>query len=126
VVQRVSINSAHGSKNIQTHEAITVHGLDVRLGQDVLPLMLRTQNCLFLTEASASQLGLISVKPLTKVCDNIETKLDAQPILVKSKVINNALTGERINTDVITARLGKPIDQLIAAARKRAIEENAA
>jgi hypothetical protein len=33
---------------------------------------------------------------------------------------------KNVSVDVIIARLGKPIDQLIAAARKRAIEENAA
>lgn len=89
-----------GSSAIAFEQAsgLLLNGLDVRIGHDSIPALIKTSDCYYETEASSETLGKITLTPTVKVCDSVRTEIEARQITIAANELTSALTGERINT----------------------------
>jgi hypothetical protein len=85
-------------KKTAEKNAIFLHGVDIRVGHDPLPVLLRTSDCFYTAKANSTTLGVISLSPDKKVCNEIKSDVVGNPVEVKTKQLENKITGEKINT----------------------------
>ena len=78
--------------------ASLITAVDVRIGHEPNPVVIKGNKCFYQALASSQTLGEVELIPTKKICNSVETKIQSRSILIKAEQLTNTTTGEKINT----------------------------